>query len=719
MKNTSRRTSPRVSVFVTIVTLFFVVVFSTSAIIAAANYMQTQSAAISVATDTFDSAIARINERRISFFTPVNLFAGLYSEHPAIKGGVQSADLLVQSTIRGLRLNPQISSVYAGYENGDYLQILTLTGRENIAAVINAPLEAQYAVQVIFTADDGTRTQTFTFLDENQKRLSSYSIDSPPYDPRSRAWYQEAFTHPNVNIRTEPYAFDAGSRLGLTIAKAFGGPKPGAVGTDVTLNQLSNFVDEVRPNDNHRIIAFDEGGSLIAHSDPTKILKRVDTASDFTLVPMLLTDLDDPVIKEVSRHFDQVGPFDVETLNVEGQEYLASVVFQKQGLQKGHYILYAAPRAEFEGDLAGAATRTFIPGVIVILLATPIIIYLARMISRPLSELFHESELIQSFKLDDPIIMTSPVREIDALITSMAGMKNTLREISKFVPKALVKDILDSENVVRVGGQTRHISLLQTDVKDFTPISDKTPPVELMAHMSEYFEELVSLIIMEDGTVDKFVGDAIFSYWNAPLPVENYERAACLAALKCRNASERLSTQWVREGRLPWHTRFGVHADDAVVGNVGSSDRIDYTVIGEAVGIAARLEGLNKYYGTRILVSGQIANACSEEFLFRYVDRSLFKASGEPIDVYELLGMFNGPDDLRVTSTHTKLVADWNKTYETYESRDWFKALDDFEEFASKYPHDGVARIYLERIIEFLVEPPHQDWDGVMNFIKI
>ncbi len=718
MKNPSPRSFPRLSVFVTIVTVFFVVVSLTSAIIAIANYAQTRSAAIEVATNTFDSAIVRLNEQRIAFFSPVNLFVELYSEHPAVKSGGRASSSIIQSVIQGLSLNPHISSVYVGYENGDYLQVLSLDDRRNIIALIDGPPETRYAVQAIRQGDDGVRVQTFTFYDNNRREIGSYSKDSPAYDPRSRGWYQDARAHPDRVVRTAPYAFDEAARLGLTLATAFDGAQGGAVGVDVTLTQLSEFLQAIRPNANHHIIAFDDGGPLIAHPDPTKILKSVETADGIAFESSSITELDDPVIREVTRRFGQKGPFGVESMDIGGEEYLGSVVHQHEGVQRDHYILYAAPRAEFEGDLAGAAARNLIPGLLILLLATPVIVYLARMISRPLTELAGESELIRSFKLDKPITMSSPVREIDALITSMTGMKKTLREISKFVPKALVKDILDSESVVRVGGQTRRVSLLLTDVKDFTPISDKTPPEELMVHMSEYFEELASLIIKENGTIDKFVGDAIFSYWNAPIPVENYERAACLAALKCRNASERLSTRWVSNGRLPWHTRFGVHAEEVVVGNVGSSDRIDYTVIGGAVGTAARLEGLNKYYGTRILVSGQIAEACSDEFLFRRIDRCLFKESGEPVDIYELLGRFEGTDDLRIVSAQSALVADWSKVYEVYESRNWFKALDVCEGFAEKYPADGVAQIYLDRIIEFLVEPPSNDWDGVMNFTK-
>jgi len=168
----------------------------------------------------------------------------------------------------------------------------------------------------------------------------------------------------------------------------------------------------------------------------------------------------------------------------------------------------------------------------------------------------------------------------------------------------------------------------------------------------------------------------------------------------------------------PWHTRFGVHVGDAVLGNVGSSDRIDYTAMGDTVNIAARLEGLNKYYGSSILVSGQIAAVCSNEFLFRHVDRSQPKGVGHPLDIFELLGTNDGSDEFHVTPAMTKLVQDWDSVYDVYASRDWLRALDVLEAFADEHPEDVLAGIYLDRVVGFLLEPPPESWDGIIRFSK-
>ena len=381
---------------------------------------------------------------------------------------------------------------------------------------------------------------------------------------------------------------------------------------------------------------------LLAHFDSEKMFKPSGSGEARSTELATTADLSDPVVEKAFQLFTRSGPYRLATLDVGGTDYLATVDRQIGRDGGAFFQLYAAPLSDFQGTLAGAAGRSIPIALLVFLLTLPAIVYLARSISQPLFRLAKEADLIRSFRLDDPIKMHSGVHEVSTLIKSMSGMKSTIREVSKFVPKALVQDILENETEVVVGGETRRVSIMFTDVKDFTPIADSMSPYSLMANMSEYFEELASLIIKANGTVDKFIGDAIFAFWNAPLEIKRHEHAACITALECRAASRRLNARWIDKGLPPWHTRFGVHVGEAVLGNVGSSDRIDYTAIGDNVNIAARLEGLNKYYGSSILVSGQIATVCSDKFLFRHVDRSQPKGVGRPLDIFELLGALDG-----------------------------------------------------------------------------
>lgn len=707
--------TPRLTLFTTVLSLFLVVALLIGTAVTVTNYLQTHQTAMKVASDTFATTINRINEQRVAFFTPAYLISELLRRAPSLQQADGSKDVARELVLTSLKSNPQISAIYVGYENGNFYHILSISESEKASIEqLGGPPSTRFAIQEIRSGDDGARTQTWLFFDSDNRQIGSLIKPSPPYDPRNRGWYKDARQNPTMVVRTLPYLFATTSEVGMTLAGSFGA---GVVGVDMTLERLMIYVRSIRKNDTHRFMAFDEKNRLLAHFNPQQMFRRVG-GDNRSIELATTTDLTDPVVREALRIFARDGPYPLQEFSVGGTGYLATVDRQVARDGGAFFQLYAAPLSDFQGTLADAAKRSIPVALLIFLLTLPAIIYLARSISTPLARLSKEAELIRSFELDDPIRLHSRVHEISTLIRSMSGMKGTIREVSKFVPKALVRDILESETQVVVGGETRRISIMFTDVKDFTPIAEGMSPGVLMENMSEYFEELASLIIRRDGTVDKFIGDAIFAFWNAPLAVARHEHAACITALECRAASRRLNARWTNKALPPWHTRFGIHVGDAVLGNVGSSDRIDYTAIGDNVNIAARLEGLNKFYGSSILASGQIAAVCSGEFLFRHADRSQPKGVGHPLDILELLGTIEGPDEFRVTPAMTQLVQDWADVHEVYASQDWLRALDALETFADRYPDDVLAGIYLDRVVGFLLEPPPSDWDGIMRFSK-
>jgi adenylate cyclase len=706
---------PRLSLFVTILSLFLTVAFLVGAGITAANFIETRQTAERVAASAFASTIKWIGGRRQAFFMPVFEIAELLRSDATIAESDDAKDAMLHLALPGLVLNPQISSVYAGYETGNFLQIMSISSVERPFIVrLGGPAATRFAIREIGRDKAGVRVETWRFLGNDRREIGALAGQVAAYDPRERGWYRDAKTDRINFVRTPPYVFSATAQIGMTIARAFAA---GVVGVDLTFDRLMEFVRSVRPNPSHRFVAFDEENRLLLHFDPERMFAG--SGGDLETVQIAtMADLTDPVVQEAYRRFKLTGPFRLTSFVVAGTEYLATVSRDVGRDGSPFYVLYAAPVSDFQGSLAGAAERSVLVAFAILILLLPAIIFLARSLSRPLGRLSVEAGLIQSFHLDDPIDLRSRVREINTLIRSMSGMKGAIREVSKFVPRALIKDLLKSGNVVTVGGEIRRVSIMFTDVKDFTPMAQAMPAEKLMVNLSTYFEELASLIIAEDGTVDKFIGDAIFAFWNAPLPVDQHEHAACLTALKCRAASERLNARWVKGGLAPWHTRFGIHVGEAVLGNVGSSDRIDYTAIGDTVNIASRLEGLNKFYRTSILASGQIAAVCADRFLFRYLDLSLPKGASEPLKVFELVATIDGPEEFRATPAAAKLVQAWDAWLRIYASRDWQSALDALEVFAREHPNDSAVGIYYDRLTGFLQTPPPKNWDGITRFTE-
>jgi adenylate cyclase len=229
---------------------------------------------------------------------------------------------------------------------------------------------------------------------------------------------------------------------------------------------------------------------------------------------------------------------------------------------------------------------------------------------------------------------------------------------------------------------------------------------------------LVTVILEHHGTVDKFVGDQVMAYWNAPTPNPSHATDACLAVLHCRNWSNARNERWAREGTPQLYTRFALHLGDAVVGNVGSSDRMDYTVVGAAINLGSRIEGLNKVYGTQILVTRPVIDSIDGHFVRRPVDRVLPKGAIHPLDVFELRGVLPGHDqpDLAVDLRTVALCEAWTRFYQRYLSRDWPLASDALAEFIGRFGEDTLTAIYAERIARFNAAPPAADWDGVTRY---
>jgi adenylate cyclase len=207
-----------------------------------------------------------------------------------------------------------------------------------------------------------------------------------------------------------------------------------------------------------------------------------------------------------------------------------------------------------------------------------------------------------------------------------------------FVPKELVQRVIDNSISTELGGIREEITVVFTDVRDFTTIAESAEPDSLMHQTSRYFSVLTEAFLAEDGTIDKFIGDAVMVFWNAPNPQPDHVERACRAVLAARSACEKLNSQFESEGLKPFFTRFGIHVGEAIVGNLGSTERMNYTALGNTVNLAARLEGLNKQFGTVILVSEGVYRRAQHCFQFRAFESVIAKGMTKETRVFELVG---------------------------------------------------------------------------------
>jgi adenylate cyclase len=201
----------------------------------------------------------------------------------------------------------------------------------------------------------------------------------------------------------------------------------------------------------------------------------------------------------------------------------------------------------------------------------------------------------------------------------MAVAQRTIWSFAHFVPKDIVKGVLDTSISTELGGVRQELTILFTDVSNFRGIAEAADPDSLMHQTSRHFAALTGAFLAEGGTVDKFIGDSVMVFWNAPHLQSDHVQRACRAALTAKAANDALNIQFEAEGLPPFPVRVGIHFGDAVVGNVGSAERMDYTALGSSVNLAARLEGLNKEYGTTILVSEAVRKRVEHSLRFKAV----------------------------------------------------------------------------------------------------
>jgi putative heme-binding domain-containing protein len=258
-------------------------------------------------------------------------------------------------------------------------------------------------------------------------------------------------------------------------------------------------------------------------------------------------------------------------------------------------------------------------------------VYVSGQVARPLEHLTREAAAVGQLRIDPGPVAHSFVLEVDRLAVASEEMKAGLRSFRKYVPADLVRALLGSGQEARLGGERRVLTVFFSDIADFTAITESMSGEELVDHLGEYLGALSEEVLAAGGTVDKYIGDALMAFWGAPTPNPAHALAACTAAQRGRQRLARL--------RPACHTRFGIHTGEVVVGNIGSANRLNYTVIGDAVNLASRLEGLNKVYGTEALISEETHRQAGDAVVARPLDWVAVKGRTRPVLVCELLGL--------------------------------------------------------------------------------
>jgi len=276
-----------------------------------------------------------------------------------------------------------------------------------------------------------------------------------------------------------------------------------------------------------------------------------------------------------------------------------------------------------------------------------------------------------------------------------------------YVSSSVVNEMLKYPDKLKLGGDKKELSVLFSDIREFTTIAEGMSPEELVNVLNEYLTVMTDVVFRYDGTLDKYIGDAIMAIYGAPLDLEDHASRACHSALDMITELAKLNEKWNAENKKPMDIGIGINTGPMMVGNMGSEQRFDFTVMGDSVNLGSRLEGANKSYKTKVIISEYTYEMVKDEFVCMELDSVRVKGKQEPVKIYNLVGRTNLPKSQQQTVTR------FNQGIAFYRERKWDDAIRKFREVDALDPSLYAAQIYIERCQALKKNPPPPEWDGV------
>jgi adenylate cyclase len=533
------------------------------------------------------------------------------------------------------------------------------------------------------------------------------------YDPRKRGWYVIAREQRKPSW-TPVYIFATDHLPGFTSVVPLydsSGTLAGVSALDITVDEISRFLATIRPTPGTKIALIDGAHNLVAFQ----------AASSGDLNKLFTETIDE----------NGVSAFDIRSLDMFPDEdiryILGETLNRGPGTVKYKGSLYRSVLAPItignglelltgiiipEDDIIGNVKKNLLYVTLFSLAILAVIIIISSLfsnsIAKPMQKLSEEMSKVRDFQLDSDIAIRTTLIEVADMHDAFEGMRMGLKNFKRYVPSALVAQLINQDIEAKIGGEKRELSIFFSDVANFTSISEKISPEELVQQLRIYFENVSKTILDNKGTIDKYIGDSVMAFWGAPVQSKNHAEMACRSAVNIQLILHVIFRKWANTGKDPFYTRIGIHTGEVIVGNMGYEERLNYTVLGDSVNLASRLEGVNKIYGTRIIVSQNTWEQCKDLFEFRRLDKISVKGRREGIMIYEL---YSEKDEIE--KPLRKFFTYYEKGLEHYFRRNFQEALKYFNTML-KYRHtDGPSRVMRERCLRYMTTPPHEGWDGI------
>lgn len=569
---------------------------------------------------------------------------------------------------RALKENPTFSAVYYALANGTFLGVSRETG--SYIATERRILSLNKTRVTKYTISGGSWIETGTEI--------------TGYDPRSRPFWKTGMKNPN-GTWTDPYRFATSKLTGYSYVLGQRGAE-GILGywaVDFEIDQLSRFLENTNIGGRGIAYILDREGAVIAQSKP-KIPSRSD---------------ENAFIKQVWENFSTSNQ--MQAYSEATRRIFFINRFPKES-QIPWYLVTMIHESDFLGPIRNTAVRSFYWGLIPCIIFVILTGMFFGRISRRLKRIAIQIDKVGNLSFDPYLHNESRIREINLMERAAERLRVGIKSFSSYAPIDLVKKLIESGRSAKLGGDEREITVLFADLAQFTSITEQKEMQAVVEILGNFLDLATKEVHKEKGIIDKFVGDCVMALWGAPDPMQDHALRACRMVLNLKKSAK---------GKPHMKFKCGINTGRAMVGNFGSSERMDFTAVGDSVNIAARLEKVNKTYQTQILVGPETAKAVEEEMLLREVDTVSILGRETPVRIFELICSKSESDPTTVRGVET-----YARALSIYRERKFSESIPLFEKARDLLGgEDTPSTLFIDSAKYFQKSPPPKDWHGGMS----
>lgn len=602
---------------------------------------------------------------------------------------------LVAGLLDEVKFCPFLTGIYVATEQGNLIGVSNIhlyaqTHYSSHASDL-LPAEARFGLYSIDNAAPSPY-QIWYYKDESFHTVASERIEFAPFDPRTRPWYVGAKEAGSL-FWTNVYHYVPTHQPGISVARPFydqHGQVIGAVGADLSLSFFSEFIAQQKVGKTGEVFIFNNEGKIV--------------------VPRETSLTPDGAVQQAFSQFTKAKQEKL-VFTYDHIEYLAYFTTFPLIPENGWLIAVIVPINDFFEGMFAMQKEVALISLLILIISGMIVIYYAKKISSPIVQLAHEVDRIQKLDLDSETRVFSHIREVNQLDNSIAAMRLAMRSFGRYVPKEIVKQLFQKEKEIVLGGVKKEITVFFSDIRGFTQISESLPTEILMPQLSAYFDEVSKVILQCHGTIDKYIGDSVMAFWGAPSRLADHTIQACIAALYCKAVIDKFNSEQHCLHKEEFKTSMGIHTGMVIVGNIGTKERMNYTVIGDVVNTAARLQKLDREYEAGIIVSEEVKAKIEGHFALRPLDYAHVKGKKEKIHIYEVLGLTNkeflhvhaegsclAGFDIMATPSQVALAKLFSEAYTHYTEGKTAEAKMLFEQALEQFPDDFPTKFYLKRL---------------------